>query len=93
MTIPRIAAPTEVERRRQALLELDRQRKREANGWLSPNERRSLTAKKNAEKKRAILDRQRRDYQSTMGHMPAARVLIAWHVDETGCRARTVGCD
>lgn len=24
---------------------------------------------------------------------PPTRVLTAWHVDETGCRARVVGCD
>lgn len=57
------------------------------------NERRRITALANAARKRRILDRQRRDYHTAMGHMPTARVLIAWHVDEQGCRARTVGCD
>lgn len=57
------------------------------------NERRSVTAKKNAARKRRILDRQRLDYHTAMGHMPASVVLVPWHVDETGCRARVVGCD
>lgn len=81
----RIIDPAEIARRRKLLLELDRERKR---GWLSPNERRSLTQKRNAAR------RERCDLGSSEKiHVPAAKVLVPWHTDSTGCRARVVGCD
>lgn len=86
----RIIDPAEVERRRQALLELDRQRKRGENGWLSPNERRSATQKQNA-LRRARLEQQLPIHNACP--QSETRVLVDWHRDETGCRARTVGCD
>lgn len=44
-------------------------------------------------RRREYLERQRRDYHTQMGHIPAMRVLTAWHRDAHGCMARTVGCE
>lgn len=33
------------------------------------------------------------NYQRTTSGLPAMRVIEAWHTDESGCRARVVGCD
>lgn len=80
--------PAEVERRRQAILEYDRQRKRDAIGWRSPNERRSLTQKQNAAR------RERCDLGSSEKiHVPVVKVLVDWHQDSEGCMARTMGGD
>lgn len=45
------------------------------------------------QRKREHLERIWRDVNTGFDRMPPTKVMVPWHVDETGCRARTVGCD
>lgn len=83
MSGKRIIDPAERERRRLTLLERDREHTSAGHYRLTPDQQRARTMKL----------RHLADGRSTGWSQPPTRVLVDWHTDEYGCRARVVGCD
>lgn len=45
------------------------------------------------QRRREYLERQRGAHDAEKIHVPVVKVLVPWHVDPSGCIARTVGCE
>lgn len=59
---------------------------------ITPQERRRLVLERDRRRKRiAKIEMRNHESKSVAWNMLPVKVLVPWHVDEWGCRARTVG--